>query len=187
MDIDELTKQIENCQNCDLCKTRHFVVVGSGNINSKIMIIGEGPGKDEDMCGTAFVGVAGKLLDKQLESIGLDRSMVYITNIVKCRPPGNRNPSPEEQEKCLNYLREQFLIMRPQLIILLGAVASKKLLDANFRITKQHGQIFTIKGVDFVPTYHPAALLRDPSKKPDAWHDLLVIKTIINRKGLLIN
>ena len=139
-ELNALSKIISNCHKCELSKTRKNVVVGDGNINSKILLVGEGPGYNEDLTGNAFVGPAGQLLDKELASIGLDRTKVYISNVVKCRPPQNRNPLPVEQESCINYLRKQYLIQKPKLIILLGAVAGKKLIDSNYRITVEHGK-----------------------------------------------
>jgi len=183
--LEKVSQAIEKCQKCDLCKTRHKVVVGDGNICSNILIVGEAPGYNEDMTGNAFVGKAGQLLDKELASIDLDRTKVYISNIVKCRPPSNRNPLPAEQDACMDYLRMQFMIQKPKMIILLGAVASKRLLSPDFRITKEHGQLTEKKGVVFVPTFHPSALLRDPSKKKLAWEDLKTIKKIIDEKDLM--
>jgi len=136
--LEKVSRAITRCKKCDLCKNRHNAVVGAGNICSNIMIVGEGPGYNEDMTGNAFVGKAGQLLDKELAAIGLDRTKVYISNIVKCRPPNNRNPLPAEQDACMDYLRMQFMIQKPKLIILLGAVASKRLLNPDFRITKEH-------------------------------------------------
>lgn len=183
--LKELSRVISKCDRCQLSLTRKNVVVGDGNICSKILLVGEGPGQKEDETGEAFVGPAGKLLDKELASIGLDRSKVYISNIVKCRPPKNRNPNPKEQESCIPFLRKQFLIQKPTLIVMLGAVASKRLLSPDFRITREHGKIFEKKGVIFIGTFHPSALLRDPSKKALAWEDLKIIKKIIEEKELL--
>lgn len=186
MDLQQLTLLIQKCNKCALCKTRTNAVVGSGNISSHIMLIGEGPGYHEDMTGQAFVGPAGQLLDKMLAAIQLDRNQVYICNIVKCRPPENRVPLPEEQEACMDYLREQFIIMRPKLIILLGATASKKILGDDFSITREHGKPITKKGVIFIPTFHPSALLRDASKKVLAWEDLKIAKKIIEANSLRV-
>jgi len=133
MNIEELTEIINNCKKCELCKTRTNCVVGDGNIKSKIMLIGEAPGEQEDLQGKAFVGKSGMLLNKMLESIGLDRTKIYICNILKCRPPKNRNPKPEEKRACMDYLREQFLIMRPKIILLLGSVACKTILLLTFQ------------------------------------------------------
>lgn len=179
--IEELENYINHCQKCPLCKSRKNCVIGDGNIKSKIMLIGEAPGEQEDLSGKAFVGPAGKLLDKMLDAIGLDRNDVYITNILKCRPPRNRNPLPEEQKACMDFLRHQFVIMKPKYIVLLGSIASKAIIDKDFRITKQHGIPIKKGDIIFLPTFHPSALLRDPSKKPQAWQDLLVLKNLIEQ------
>jgi DNA polymerase len=184
-ELNALSKIISNCHKCELSKTRNNVVIGDGNINSKILLVGEGPGYNEDLTGNAFVGPAGQLLDKELASIGLDRTKVYISNVVKCRPPQNRNPLPVEQEACINYLRKQYLIQKPKLIILLGAVAGKKLIDPNYKITLEHGKVIEKNDVIFIGTFHPSALLRDPSKKKLAWEDLKTIKKIIEENNLL--
>jgi uracil-DNA glycosylase family 4 len=183
--IDELTEIIKHCNKCDLCNSRTNVVVGQGNINSKIMIIGEGPGENEDLTGLPFVGKAGKLLDKMLLAINLDRTNTYICNIVKCRPPNNRTPEIEEVNACMDYLRYQFLIMKPKIVILLGSTASKAILGQNFSITKDHGVLREIKGVIFIPTFHPSALLRDVNKKPLAWEDFKKIRDKIKELNIL--
>lgn len=183
--LEKLYASINACQRCGLHKTRINSVPGDGNINSKIMVIGEAPGEQEDLQGLPFVGKAGKLLDKMLLSIDLDRSNVYICNILKCRPPNNRNPENSEAEQCLDYLRHQFVIMRPKLIILLGSVACKQLIDQNFSIMKRHGEVIERKGVIFVPTFHPSALLRDENKKKLAWSDLKTAKKIIDELKLI--
>jgi len=157
--------------------------VGDGNINSEIMLIGEGPGEKEDLQGKAFVGPSGKLLDKMLSAINLDRSKVYICNIVKCRPPKNRNPKPQEREACMDYLRRQFLIMKPKIVVLLGSVASKAIISPNFSIMAKHGKVVCKKGVYFLPTFHPSALLRDPSKKVLAWEDFKVLRELIEKNS----
>ncbi|MDD4291503.1 MAG: uracil-DNA glycosylase [Clostridia bacterium] len=182
--IEQLTELIDNCTLCELHKGKTHYVVGDGNIKSKIMFIGEGPGEQEDVSGVPFVGKAGQLLDKMLASIDLDREKVYICNVVKCRPPKNRNPQPEEIAACINYLRWQFTIMKPKIIVLLGSVACQALLDPKFSITKRHGEIIQVKKTLFIPTYHPAALLRDPAKKKEAWEDLKNVRAKINELGL---
>lgn len=178
MNINELEKLISNCRKCDLYKTRNNYVIGDGNINSDIMLIGEAPGKEEDKQGKAFVGPSGKLLDKILASIGLDRSKVYICNILKCRPPDNRNPHTEEQNACMDYLRHQFLIMRPKILILLGSIACKAIISPDFSIMRDHGKIIERKGVYILPTFHPSALLRDENKKILVWNDLKALNEI---------
>ena len=164
-----------SCRKCPLAETRHHVVFGEGARDAEVMLIGEGPGEQEDRQGLAFVGPAGQLLTRMLAAISLPRDRVYICNVVKCRPPQNRTPFPEEAAACLPYLREQVALVRPQVIVLLGATAAKTLLRPDFRITREHGQWEERKGVWFLPTYHPAALLRDESKKRDAWHDLQLV------------
>lgn len=177
---EELIKEIKNCSKCQLCSTKRNYVISGGNIKSAIMVIGEAPGGKEDETGNVFVGPAGQLLDKMLGSIGLDRTQVYITNVCKCRPPENRNPTDDEIKTCIGYLRTQFRIMRPKFVLLLGSVAGKTVLGKDFRITKSHGNEYNIKGTVFLPTFHPSALLRDPSKKRDAYNDLLNFKRIIH-------
>lgn len=183
--MENLGEHIKTCEKCKLCKARTNAVLGDGNYKTKIMFIGEGPGEQEDLTGLAFVGKAGKLLDKMLASITLDRSKVYICNVVKCRPPGNRNPEDEEINACLEYLRHQYLIIKPRLIVLLGSIACKALLSKDFSITRQHGQVIDKKGVHFLPTFHPSALLRDESKKPLAWEDFKIIMKLIESENLL--
>ncbi len=184
MRLNELEIQIKNCKNCELWKSRINPVIGGGNINSNIMLVGEAPGAQEDIQGKVFVGPSGMLLDKMLTAIGLDRTKVYITNILKCRPPNNRNPLVGEKNACLEYLRQQFKIMRPSIIVLLGSVACKAILSQDFSIMRSHGKIIKKKGVIFIPTFHPSALLRDESKKPLAWHDLQVLQTLIQSTNL---
>ena len=165
-----------NCRICRLLETRTNVVIGVGNRNADIMFVGEGPGQQEDLQGEPFVGPAGKLLDKMLASIGLDREKVYIANIVKCRPPGNRDPHDDEQEACMNYLRYQLMLVKPKIIVCLGRIAATAIIDKDFKITRQHGQWTERKGYWFIATYHPSALLRDESKKRPAWEDLKLIR-----------
>ena len=165
------------CQKCDLCKGRTNLVFGVGNPQSKILFVGEGPGEQEDLKGEPFVGRSGQLLDKYLDAVGLDRHKnIYIANIVKCRPPKNRDPLPEEQDACISWLRNQTALMRPKILVCLGRIAGQKIINPNLRITKEHGQ-WTQKGdMWMTATLHPAALLRDPRKKPDAFEDFLAIR-----------
>lgn len=165
-----------NCRKCRLWETRTNVVIGVGNRNADIMFVGEGPGQQEDLQGEPFVGPAGKLLDKMLASIGLDREKVYIANVVKCRPPGNRDPHDDEQEACMNYLRYQLMLVKPKIIVCLGRISATAIIDKDFKITRQHGQWTERKGYWFIATYHPSALLRDESKKRPAWEDLKLIR-----------
>lgn len=174
--FESLKYEISQCKDCDLCKTRTHVVPGEGNLDSKILFVGEGPGGEEDKTGRPFVGPAGQLLDKMISAIGLKRSEVFIANVVKCRPPGNRIPEEEEAQACLPFLRKQFMIIRPKIIVCLGATAAKHLIDSGIRITKDRGTWYEKKGCKFIVTYHPSAVLRDESKKKDAWEDFKSIK-----------
>ena len=173
---DELNRQIAGCQRCALCRQIHHKVPGQGNPQARLMLIGEGPGRDEDEQGLAFVGRAGQLLTRMLAAIGLNREEVYICNVVKCRPPDNRTPLPEEAAACLPFLRMQFALVRPKVILLLGATAGRYTLGEDFRVTRDRGHFVQKGGVWFMPTYHPAALLRDESKKREAWEDLKAVK-----------
>lgn len=174
---EELKSACERCEKCELCKTRHNVVVGVGSHKAKIMFIGEGPGENEDLQGEPFVGRGGQLLDKMLAAVDLDRkSNIYIANIVKCRPPKNRDPKSEEQDMCIDWLRNQVKLIRPKIIVCLGRISAMKIIKQDFRITREHGLFFERKGVLMMAMYHPAAVLRDPSKKPDAFKDFLILR-----------
>jgi uracil-DNA glycosylase family 4 len=185
MKIEELTETIKHCHKCDLSNNRNKPIIGDGSLNVKIMIVGEGPGATEDQTGIAFSGPAGKLLDKMLKAINLTRQQVYLTNVVKCFPPQNRTPLTSEVNCCLDYLRNQYVLIKPRLIIILGAVASKALIDQKFSLTREHGKPISKKGVIMIPTFHPAALLRDESKKPAAWEDWKTIKKTIDLYKLI--
>lgn len=169
---DLLHSQIAACEKCPLCRGIHQKVPGQGDGHARLMFIGEGPGAEEDAQGLAFVGAAGQLLTKMIAAMGYSREQVYICNIVKCRPPRNRAPLPEEASACLPYLRSQVALVQPKVIVLLGATAARTILGEHIRITRDRGRWVEKKGVWFMPTYHPAALLRDESKKKDAWADL---------------
>lgn len=171
-----LTEEVFACQKCRLCQTRNNVVLGGGNLHASVMFIGEGPGQQEDLSGHPFVGAAGQLLDKMLASIGLKREQVYICNIVKCRPPHNRVPEADEREACMNYLRQQVALVKPQIIVCLGSTPARALLGDDIRITRDRGVWHLKKGIWFMPTYHPAALLRDESKKRSSWEDFKAIR-----------
>lgn len=176
-DFEELRSECLKCTKCGLCQGRHNVVFGVGNPKAKVLFVGEGPGENEDLQGEPFVGRAGKLLDVMLDAVDLSRERnIYIANIVKCRPPQNRDPLPEEQEACIGWLRNQFAIMRPKIIICLGRIAGMKLMDPNMKITRQHGQFVDKKGTLMMATLHPAALLRNPNQKPDAFNDFLLLR-----------
>lgn len=176
MDTDKQWSDLEliitHCRDCPLHEKRTHAVPGEGNGQADVMFIGEGPGREEDLQGRPFVGAAGKLLDKMIAAIDLTRDDVYIGNIVKCRPPGNRVPTVEEAEACMKYLRRQVYLIQPKVIVLLGSTALKFTVDKEARITRMRGQWIERKGVYMMPTYHPAALLRDPAKKYEAWEDL---------------
>ena len=172
---EELEKSIENCGKCKLCKNRKNIVFGVGNKSADIMFIGEGPGADEDAQGEPFVGKAGKLMDMAFTALGIKREDVYIANIVKCRPPSNRNPEPDEEQACLNYLRNQVILVKPQIIVLLGNVALKNILCSEYGITASRGKWIEKRGILYMPTWHPAALLRDETKKIDFINDLKLV------------
>lgn len=175
--FEDLKANCLNCNKCGLCGTRHNVVFGVGNPNAKVMFVGEGPGENEDLQGEPFVGRAGKLLDTMLDAVDLSRERnIYIANIVKCRPPKNRDPLPEEQEACIDWLRNQFAIMRPKIVVCLGRIAGMKIMDPKMKITKDHGKFIDKKGTLMMATLHPAALLRNPTQKPDAFNDFLLLR-----------
>lgn len=178
---EELKSACENCHRCELCETRTNVVVGVGNENAEVMFIGEGPGENEDLQGEPFVGRAGKLLDKMLAAVDLDRNKnIYIANMVKCRPPKNRDPKPEEQEMCIEWLRTQVRMIKPKIIVCLGRIAAARLIKSDIKITKEHGQWIEKNGVLMMAMLHPAAILRDPRRKPDAFDDFLKLRDKIN-------
>ena len=167
------------CHNCSLSETRTRLVFGDGSREAEILLVGEGPGQREDEQGIPFVGPAGKLLDDMLTMTGLDRSQVYIANIVKCRPPGNRDPLNTERALCLPWLRRQTALLRPKIIICLGRIAAKSIIKEDFQITREHGQWFSRKGVWLTAIYHPSALLRDVMKRPETFADLRAIRAKI--------
>ena len=167
-----LMRDVADCQRCTLCETRTHTAFGEGDIHADILFVGEGPGREEDLQGRPFVGPAGQLLDRMLAATGFRREDVYIANVVKCRPPNNRNPQDDEAEQCLPYLRAQYALIRPKIVVCLGSVATKHLYDRDARITRVRGKWLQKGGVWFLPTYHPAALLRDESKKSEAWQDM---------------
>ena len=176
MDWESLAQTCGNCTRCGLCDTRTNVVFGVGRKDADVMFVGEGPGEQEDLQGEPFVGPAGKLLDDMMSIIDLDRSNCYIANIVKCRPPQNRDPLETEQEACIGYLRNQVALIRPKIIICLGRVAAKRLIDPEYRITRQHGSWVQKGDIWMTAIYHPSALLRDVSKRPETFDDLISIR-----------
>lgn len=178
-EMEKMREQCLECTRCHLCETRTNVVFGVGPEDAKIMFIGEGPGENEDLQGEPFVGRAGKLLDDMLELIDLDRSKVYIANMVKCRPPKNRDPLPEEQNACAPWLSRQIELINPRVIVCLGRISAMRFIRPDFKITKEHGQWFEKDGRQVMAIYHPAALLRDPRKRPETFDDLKKIQQAV--------
>ena len=174
--IKDLKQSCTNCQKCKLYTTRQNIVFGVGNENAKIMFIGEGPGGDEDRLGEPFVGKAGQLMNKAFDIVGIKREDVYIANIVKCRPPNNRDPEEDEIIACMDYLRNQVMIIKPKIIVLLGRIALQNILGKEYKITASRGKWVEKKGIMYMPTWHPAALLRDETKKIEFLKDLKIIK-----------
>ncbi|MGI6152473.1 MAG: uracil-DNA glycosylase [Christensenellaceae bacterium] len=173
----ELYETVMHCTACRLSEKRTNVVFGEGNLHADIMFIGEGPGAREDETGRPFVGAAGQLLDKMLNDIGLARKDVFIGNTVKCRPPGNRDPKPDEREACIGYLRAQVAFIKPKLIVCLGRIAAGVILGREVRMMREHGQIFDVKKFLIMPTFHPAALLHNPDNAQYAREDFQLLKS----------
>ncbi len=181
MDFETLKQECLACRKCPLCETRKHVVFGQGVPDAEVLFVGEGPGANEDEQGLPFVGRSGQLLDHYLEAIDLDRGKnIFIANIVKCRPPENRDPLPEESAACLPWLRQQFRLLRPKIVVCLGRVAAQQLIDPKFSVTKDHGKFFDKQGTLFMATLHPAALLRNPNNKPQAFGDFAALRDKIN-------
>lgn len=177
MDLQTLQQDCLSCRRCGLCETRTHVVFGQGVPHAEILFVGEGPGANEDEQGQPFVGRSGQLLDHYLEAVDLSRDKnIYIANILKCRPPHNRDPLPEESAACLPWLRQQFQILRPKIIVCLGRIAAQQLIDPGFSVTKDHGKFFDKHGTLFMATYHPAALLRYPVNKPAVFGDFVALR-----------
>lgn len=177
----DLESRCRGCHACPLGDTRTNLVFGTGNREADLMFVGEAPGQAEDEQGIPFVGAAGKLLDRYLYAVGIPRESVYIANILKCRPPHNRDPLPEEEDACIGYLREQVKLIRPKIIVCLGRVSAMRLIQPDFRITREHGQFFRKGDYMMTAVYHPAALLRDASKKEDMLLDMERIKAELDR------
>ena len=174
---EQLKNDCMGCTKCPLAATRTKLVFGVGNENAKVLFIGEGPGANEDLQGEPFVGRGGQLLDKFLAAVDLDRKKnIYIANMVKCRPPQNRDPSPEEQNECIGWLREQTRLLKPKIIVCLGRISATRLILPDFKVTKQHGQFFDKNGTLMMGTFHPAALLRNPNQKPEALEDFIALR-----------
>ena len=170
--LDEVRKELGDCSRCKLHRTRRTIVFGEGNEKASLMVIGEGPGYDEDIQGRPFVGKAGQLLTKILQSINLAREEVYITNIVKCRPPQNRNPEPDEIQSCSPFLMKQINVIQPKIICALGTFSAQTLLKTETKITTLRGKIYDLAGITVIPTFHPAFLLRNPERKREVWEDM---------------
>jgi len=180
----DLREAALKCERCELCKTRTNVVFGVGTPDADVMFIGEGPGKNEDLQGEPFVGRAGELLDKMLIAAGFSRDKnIYIANMVKCRPPENRDPYPEEVEACIGFLRNQVKLIKPRYIVCLGRVAAQNIISKDIKITKTHGEFIEKNGVTMMATFHPAALLRNPNNKPDAFDDLLRLRDRLEQES----
>ncbi len=174
---EQLKNDCMGCAKCGLAATRTKLVFGVGNENAKVLFIGEGPGANEDLQGEPFVGRGGQLLDKFLAAVDLDRKKnIYIANMVKCRPPQNRDPLPEEQNECIGWLREQTRLLRPKIIVCLGRISATRLISPDFKVTKQHGQFIDKNGTLMMGTFHPAALLRNPNQKPAALEDFIALR-----------
>ena len=180
MTWEELEAKAGECKKCPLCKSKTNTVFGCGNKNADIMFIGEAPGESEDLSGIPFVGKAGKLFDKYLEALDIPRESVYIANILKCRPPKNRDPLPEEQDACMELLREQVRLVRPRIIVCLGRISAMRLIKPDFRITKEHGAWFKKGAFDICAVYHPSLLLRDPTKRGEMYTDMKNVKDKLN-------
>ena len=178
---EKLEKSIIDCKKCKLCSNRNNIVFGQGNKQADIMFIGEAPGADEDAQGLPFVGKAGKLMYEAFKGIGINREEVYIANIVKCRPPSNRVPEDDEAVACLDYLRNQVILVKPKIIVLSGSTALKNILGKEYSITKMRGKWIEKKGIMYMITWHPAELLRDENKKVEFWKDLKLVKEEINK------
>lgn len=183
LDWNALEHTCLNCTKCGLCETRHNVVFGVGPRDADVMFIGEGPGEQEDLQGEPFVGAAGKLLDDMLSIIDLSRENCYIANIVKCRPPRNRDPLETEQDACIDYLRNQVALIQPKIIVCLGRIAAMRIIRPDFRITREHGSWVEKNGIWLSAIYHPSALLRDLTKRPETFDDLLSLREKIRQIG----
>ncbi len=180
MEWEELQRQCEECHACPLGDTRTKCVFGTGNRNADVLFVGEAPGEKEDLSGIPFVGAAGKLLDKYLDAVDISRDSVYIANILKCRPPHNRDPLPSEEDACIHFLREQTRLIHPKVIVCLGRISAMRLIKPDFKISVEHGQWFERNGYHMTAVFHPAALLRDPRRKEDMLTDMKRIKAKID-------
>lgn len=182
MTWDELEKKCNGCTACELGKTRTNCVFGCGNRNTNVMFVGEAPGENEDMEGIPFVGRAGKLLDEYFKAVGIDRDSVYICNILKCRPPKNRDPLPEEEDACMDYLREQVRMIKPKYIVCLGRISAQRLISPDFKISSEHGKWITKGAFQICAVYHPSYLLRNPvGKREEMLTDMKMIKETVSK------
>jgi uracil-DNA glycosylase len=181
LSLEEVREELGDCRRCKLHSTRTNIVFGTGSPRAKLVFVGEGPGRDEDLQGQPFVGLAGQLLTKIIQAIQLTREEVYIANIIKCRPPGNRNPEPDEIKSCEPFLRKQLEVIRPGLICALGTFAAQTLLQTEEKISLLRGRFHRYRGILLMPTYHPAFLLRNPNSKRDVWEDMKKIKKEYDR------
>lgn len=172
---EELKHFVDHCRRCPLAATRHRAVMGRGNLQAPILFIAEGPGRNEDRDGIPFTGQSGQVFDRLLSGIGLSREDIYITNIIKCHPPGNRDPRPEEQEACMPYLKYETWLLKPKIIVCLGRVAAQRIIRPDFRITREHGNFLLRKGVWLTAVYHSSAILRDEAKLPETEADFRTI------------
>jgi len=180
--LDDLQKSLDGCSRCSLCQQRNHIVFGAGNPQARVVLVGEAPGREEDLRGYPFVGEAGQLLEKILQAMGLSRQTVYICNVIKCRPPGNRDPKPDEIAACEPFLKQQLAIIKPEIIITLGRFAAQTLLRTTAPIGRLRGQWREYEGIALMPTFHPAYLLRNPSGKRPVWEDMkLVMQRLKNQ------
>lgn len=177
--LTDIRTDLGDCTRCKLCESRTHIVFGEGDPNAQVVFVGEGPGFDEDRCGQPFVGAAGKLLTKVITAMNLTREAVYICNIVKCRPPDNRNPSPDEIHHCLPFLKRQLAAINPRVICALGSIAARTLLDTETPISRLRGRFQEVMGIPVMPTFHPAYLLRNPHKKREVWEDVQQIMKML--------
>ncbi len=180
--LEKIASELQGCVRCKLCSGRKTIVLGEGNPKAQLMFVGEGPGEQEDVQGRPFVGMAGQLLDRMIEAMGLERAQVYIVNVVKCRPPGNRNPERDEIESCSPFLYRQIDVIRPKIVVALGRFAAQTLLQAEVRITQIRGRLYPYRGAQMMPTFHPAYLLRNPESKREAWEDLKKVAEFLEIK-----
>jgi len=181
-DLGTLARLVSECRKCGLCRTRTNTVFADGSVTARLVFIGEAPGRDEDLRGLPFVGRAGQLLDKMIAAIDLRRDQVYICNVLKCRPPENRTPAPDEVEQCLPYLEQQLALVRPALICALGLSAAQALLKTKSSMASLRGRTFEYRGIPLIPTYHPAALLRNPGLKREAWADMQRVRDTLKAR-----